>query len=291
MLKLTDIVVVSCISLSFCLVLSGCEKKPDFPFYPDRDAIVDMINADLAEVFSTQIIDLTVPDTLALSTAYWREIDSVARRVAVSFSYEGTPHEVPLANVSVLDSMFGCFHLLIRDTSQSPPVRARVKKPLTELATVHAEFEKWGEDNDPWKGWILTAVSGVEVHPRSSARSLNSVTLQSSSVGELTLTEREIRNTSATHEVPEFSDRESVNLNATIGDSTDVVLMHHNTSSGLTKSEMYPVGERTFRGSFRAPQNRGYYHLTVDLISLSTITDPDTSLYDSKRWGILYKVD
>jgi hypothetical protein len=291
MVRLPEIVIVSCVSVLLSLVIAGCEGNPDFPFYPDRDAIVDMINTDLVEVFNTQVIDLTVPDTLILSTAYWREIDSVARRVSVSFSYEGTPHEVPLANVSVLDSMFGCFHLLIRDTTKSPPLRARVKKPLTELATVHAQFEKWGEDNDPWKGWILTAVSGVEVHPRSSARSLTSVTLQSSSVGELTLTEREIRNAGATNELPELSDRESVNLNADVGNSTDVVFMHYNTSSGFTKSEMYPVGERTFRGSFRAPQNRGYYHLTVDLISLSTITDPDTSLYDSKRWGILYKVD
>jgi len=282
---------VSLVFILICLILSGCSKKPTFPFYPDRDAIVDMITEDLPDIFQSQTIDLTVPDTLSLSTAYWREIDSVGRRIVVSFFYEGTPHEIPLAEVAVLDSMFGYFHLVIEDTSYTPPTRVRVKKPLKELATIQAKFEKWGEDRDPRKGWILTDISGVEVHSEVSNRYLSAATLQALSIGELTLTGVEIQHTRSINEIPNFSERESVNLNATVGDSSDIVYMHHNTSFGLTKTEMYPIGEATFRGSFRTPQSLGYYHLTVDLISLSTVTDPDTTVYDSKRWGILYKVD
>lgn len=274
-----------------CLALSGCPKKPTFPFYPDRDAIVDMMTEDLPDIFNTQIIDLTVPDTMLLSTAYWREIDSVGRRVVVSFFYEGTPHEIPLAEVAVLDSMFGYFHLITEDTSYTPPRRVRAKKPLRELATIQAKFEKWGEDKDPWKGWILTDISGVEIHSEVSSRYLSSVTLQALSVGELTLTGGQIQNAQTISDVPGFSPGESVNLNATCGDSTDIVVMHYDASEKLTKQEMYPIGEKTFRGSFSTPESGGYYHLAVDVTSLSTVTSEDTTVYDSRRWGILYKVD
>ena len=281
-----------CLTLvSISLALSGCPKKPTFPFYPDRDAIVEMITEDLPDIFNTQIIDLTVPDTTSLSTAYWREIDRVGRRIAVSFFYEGTPHEIPLAEVAVLDSVFGYFHLLIVDTSYTPPIRLRVRKRLKELATIQAKFEKWGEDKDPRKGWILTDISGVEIHSGVSSRYLSSVTLQTSSVGELTLSGSQIRSARSINEVPELSLGESVNLNATCGDSTDIVLMHYDGSEDLTKQEMYPIGEKTFRGSFSTPQSAGYYHVTVDIISLSTVISQDTTVYDSRRWGILYKVD
>jgi len=290
-LKLTKRFFVCLTLVSISLALSGCPKKPTFPFYPDRDAIVDTITEDLPDVFNTQIIDLTVPDTTSLSTAYWREIDRVGRRIAVSFFYEGTPHEIPLAEVAVLDSMFGYFHLLIIDTSYTPPIRLRVRKPLKELATIQAKFEKWGEDKDPRKGWILTDISGVEIHSGVSSRYLSSATLQALSVGELTLTGSQIRSARSINEVPELSFGESVNLNATCGDSADIVFMHYDGSEDLTKRKMYPIGEKTFRGSFSTPQSAGYYHVTVDIISLSTVTSQDTTVYDSRRWGILYKVD
>lgn len=282
---------VSLILILICLAISGCPKKPTFPFYPDRDAIVDTITEDLPDVFNTQIIDLTVPDTTTSSTAYWREIDRVGRRIAVSFFYEGTPHEIPLAEVAVLDSMFGYFHLVIEDTSYTPPIRLRVRKPLKELATIQAKFEKWGEDKDPRKGWILTDISGVEIHSEVSSRHLSSATLQALSVGQLTLTGSQIRSARSISEVPELSLGESVNLNATCGDSADIVFMHYDGSGELTKQDMYPIGEKTFRGSFSTPQSAGYYHVTVDIISLSTVSSQDTTVYDSRRWGILYKVD
>ena len=111
------------------------------------------------------------------------------------------------------------------------------------------------------------------------------------SVGELTLTGSQIRSARSINEVPELSLGESVNLNATCGDSADIVFMHYDGSEDLTKRKMYPIGEKTFRGSFSTPQSAGYYHVTVDIISLSTVTSQDTTIYDSKRWGILYKVD
>lgn len=281
-----------CLTLvSICLALSGCPKKPTFPFYPDRDAIVDMITEDLPDIFNTQIIDLTVPDTTSLSSSYWREIDRVGRRIVVSFFYEGTPHEIPLAEVAVLDSVFGYFHLVIEDSSYTPPATVRVKKPLKELATIQAKFEKWGEERDPRKGWILTDISGVEIHSEVSSRQLSSVALQALSVGELSMTASQIQNAQSINEVVGLSPGESVNLNATCGDSADIVFMHYDGSGELTKLKMYPIGEKTFRGSFSTPQSAGYYHVTVDIISLSTVTSQDTTVYDSRRWGILYKVD
>jgi hypothetical protein len=282
---------VSLILILVSLALSGCPQKPTFPFYPDREAIVDMITEDLPDIFDTQIIDLTVPDTTSLSTAYWREIDKVGRRIIVSFFYEGTPHEIPMAEVAVLDSLFGYFHLVIEDSSYTPPTRARVKKPLQELATIQARFEKWGEDRDPRKGWILTDISGVEIHSQVSSRQLSSVTLQASSVGELKITASQIQNAQSINEVAGLSPGESVNLNATCGDSADIVYIHYDRSEQLTKQEMYLVGDKIFRGSFITPRSAGYYHVTVDIISLSTVTSQDTTVYDSKRWGILYEAD
>jgi len=317
-------VTASLVSLAGLLVLTGCGQSPTASstttdpaaIYASAAGVQSQMQA-MPDEFETTTYedgalakaDMTAPSFAAITggfqttadirPAYWfRLIRSHDRHFDVQFEHPDTMTVV--ARVHITDRILGTFNVVTRpDTIDGQIIeRTWIKKPLADTAERNAVFVRHrtndedaageAEDRedgcrDGWSPWRLRQTSGTEITSDGGTRSIQSVRIQAGAV-DLTVTDPLALVPRA--DLPRIAPGTEVQVTATTGDPTDVVVLYARWGRMRMRPGAAP-GE--FVGRFLAPDHDGLRHLAVNALAHGTLFTDDGP-YDSKAWGIPFVV-
>lgn len=286
----------------FVLFFASCGKKSTNPAPDlDKEAILKLV-ADDTTTFTEEITDISVPDTSVFPKIagvdtikfWWRKINSITRTKTVSIYPADSIHPYPYADVTVIDTLTGNLHILGRDSSGN---RVRLVKPLKDVATRKAYYEKRGTNQSVYRGWRLEGVSGLLSHSVPIfTRQINQVHLVSSGGYNRTFTEDSITAITLRDSILIFDIGDTIALTVTTGDATDSVYLHtpdcHFYNCLPHRRSFINNGDGTFTGTWviggEMMTASVHRHAAIDVIKHSTLDGDDP--YDSRIWGVIYRV-
>lgn len=212
---------------------------------------------------------------------------------------EGTPlsppdslHPVEYIYAPWEDSIKGVFHYFINGKEYT--------KPIYAYSLMYAYFERWGDIYDTHRGWLLKKISGsVITSMDTSSRELSTLRITSSGVDidsdesgilKLVRFNKWWPNIDSTLR---FSLGEKVTFTVKPEDTTDSLFLYIGEDGNFQKFPFLSNGNGTFSASWTTTNDssvaKGYKHAFVDAVSRDAVTDT-TAKYDSKAWGIIYRI-
>jgi len=284
------------------LSISACKKSTSPTTNLDKDAILRLVAED-STTFPKEIIDpdsLGTPKLAVVDSVkfWWRKINSVTRIINVSIYPADSTHLYPYAFVTVIDTLYGRLVIIGCDSSDT---LIRTVKPLTDEAIKRAYFEKRGTNEDTHRGWRLMGISGLLVHSfPNNTRQINSVHLLSPGYDQI-FTEDYITGITPRDSILTFQAGDSVTLTVTTGDPTDLVYLHrlpcHYYNCKPHRQPFYNSGDGTFTGTWVIGEclvdtcDFVIRHAAIDVIKYNSIYGDTSHPYDSRIWGVIYKVN
>jgi hypothetical protein len=190
------------------------------------------------------------------------------------------------------DSIKGVFHYFIDEKEYT--------KPIYAYSLMYGYFERWGEIYDAHRGWLLRKISGNVIKSlNTDPRQLFTLRITSSKLDTI-INEIGILNLVRFNECwPDidstlrFSLGEKVTFTLEPKDTTDYLFLYIGEDGNFQKFPFLSNGNGTFSASWTTINDssvaKGYKHAFVDAISRDVVTDT-TAKYDSKAWGIIYRI-
>lgn len=260
--------------LVFLLSFSLTCKKSVTPSYTDVDAIKDYINCHpdifLADVFDTS---RTAP--------FFREITNKDYWIRIDFHNPDSINFFESADVSWEDSIQGVFHTFISGTEY--------KKSFKAFSRVQAYFEQWGNSGDLYRGWLLMKVSNIPIHVTPFPTvGFSNLEIDTSGVS----SSINLDGLNELNKILQLKRMSSVKFTIQAADSTDLYYLHIYDENGWSKRRFRNDGDNSFSVTW-TPSSQDYNtyrHFYVDCIKSKTVADSSYSTYDSRAWGIIYKV-
>ena len=262
----------------------------------DQAAILQLIgeNPDMSgsDVMSssTETLSKTAVDTVKF---WWRQLVSRGRIIGWGVRQ---PADSANSHLSILvtltDTLRGILHIVGADSTDS----VHLKKPFTEVATRKLFFQKRNSDRFRHRGWVLAGVSGIELVSVPNTAKIDSVKIQPGSVAQ-TVTADNILAITLRPDIIEFAKGDSVNVTVYTGDATDSVFLHAHVQLGALpihrRKRLTNNGDGSFSGWLIIPSQAGFFgrwHLGVDVLKGHVLASDDWNDYDSRQWGLLYRV-
>jgi|GEM_PF-2491013 len=282
------------------IFFSACKKSTNPTMNLDQEAILSLVATDTTS-FPKEIVQSDssgFPKIAAVDTVklWWRKVDRVARKIDVSIYSADSTHTYPYAYVTVTDTAYGHLQIIGRDSSGNPMV---LSKPLEDLATKSAYFVKTGFNTNAHRGWSLQGVSGLLIHSViNNTRVITSVNISGAGKN-LTLQETDITRITPIDSILTFHVGDSVSLTVTTGDPlfSDSVYLHtldchiytYNCKPHREDFESLPNGTFTLSAVI-GDEGMGRRHAAVDVIKHTSLDGSASDPYDSRIWGVLYRV-
>jgi hypothetical protein len=264
------------LGIIFLLSFSLTCKKPDTPSYTDVDAIKDYIN------YNPDIFLADVFDTSSAAT-FFREITKKDYWIKINFHEPDSVHLIKSADVSWEDSIQGVFHTFISGTEY--------KKSFKAFSRVQAYFEQWGNSGDLYRGWLLMKVSNIPIYvtpfPTVGFSNLEIDTSGSGVSSSISLDGlRELKN------ILQLKRSNTVKFTIQVPDSTDLYYLHIYDENGWSKRPFANKGNNTFSVTWTPTSTdyNTYRAFYIDCIESKSVADSSFNKYDSRTWGIIYKV-
>lgn len=249
----------------------------------------DMTSSDVLSSDQSTLSKVAV-DTVKL---WWRQIISRGRIIGWGVRQPAdSTHHFPSITVTLTDTLHGILHIVGVDSTDS----VHLKKPFVEVATRKLFFEKREPDGFPRRGWFLAGVSGIELVSVPNTAKIDSVKIQSASVSQ-TVTAAGILDITLRTDIIEFTHGDSVNVTVYTGDATDSVFLHAHlqlaTLPSFRRKQLANNGDGSFSGWIKIPSSASFFgrwHLGVDVLKGDVLSSNDLNDYDSRQWGLLYRV-
>jgi hypothetical protein len=262
----------------FSLFVSGCEKKTVRSRETDWDAVKAIIS-EYPDVFRLGYYD-TVSDTI-----FYREITQSNADIKEGTRYDAdSEHPFVYIILSWEDSLKGTFHY--RSNGKA------YEKPISSVALTYAYFEKWGYDTDTHRGWLLMQFSGTVINSVGTTRHPSVLYVVSDGVNAI-ITEPTLLSLVKKDSTLIFDKGKQVTFTIDPKDASDFFFLHVKEGGTYQKIPFTSNGDGTFSADWTTTTDpniaKGYHHAIVDVVSQESVTDT-TSQYDSKAWGIVYRI-
>ncbi|HLG93305.1 MAG TPA: hypothetical protein VI546_00545 [candidate division Zixibacteria bacterium] len=262
----------------------------------DQGAILQLIgeNQDFSssDVLSSSNETLSKPavDTVKF---WWRQLVSRGRIIGWGVRQPADSiHPYPYLLVTLTDTLRGILHLVGADSTDS----VHLQKPFTEVATRKLFFQKRDSSHSRHRGWVLAGVSPLELVSLPNTARIDSVKIQSATASQ-TVTAESVLAIILRPDIIEFAKGDSVTVTVYTGDATDSVYLHAHVQLGSLPSHrrkrLVNNGDGSFSGWFKVPTYApffGRWHLGVDVLKGHVLASDDLNGYDSRQWGLLYRV-
>ena len=260
-------------------LIFGCEKRTTSPIETDWDAIKSLI-AQNPDIFASDVFG-TEADTL-----FYREIISRSGDIE-----EGTQnpadstHMFEYISLTWSDSLTGVLHYRLDGLAY--------EKPISAVALTNAYFEKWGDYGDPYRGWILKQVSGTVINSVGTTRNF-SLDIISENL-DVFLSEPYLLKLVKKDSTLVFKPGKQVTFTIDVprADTSDYFYLHIQEDSTTETIPFTSNGNETFTASWTTTTDpdalSGYKHAIIDDINRESVTDT-TYKYDSKAWGVIYRI-
>jgi hypothetical protein len=268
-----------------------CEKKTITSRRPDFDEIRAIIYEN-PDIFLVDVFD-TYKDT-SVKPIFFREITSRDFDLDRAVRNDAKPPLYPFPRIDAVwgDIMKGVLHYCIDGREYTKQIHAH--------SFMHAYFEQWGDAYDPYRGWLLKKISGnVIVSMDTSSRAFEKLHITSSTVDTVLYEYSVLNPTKFSRWSPDkdtilrFGMGEEVTFTVQSRDTTDYLFLHVGEDGNFRKIPFLSNGDGTFSCSWTTTSDpgiaKGYKHAFVDAVSRDALTDTTTE-YDSKAWGIIYRI-
>jgi hypothetical protein len=263
----------------------SCEKKTtQSGERTDWDAIKAIIGEN-PDIFLVDVFDAYKDTTV--NPVFFREISSKNFDIkdGTAILPADTSHLFEYAEVPWEDTIRGVFHYFIDGKEYT--------KSIYAYSVVNAYFERWGDVYDPHRGWLLKKISGNVIASVPSHIIPPVVHITSKGV-DTWFSESMVLNTVKKDSVLYFSSGEKITFTVDSEYISDVFLFLHTGEDGnFRKIPFVDNGDGTFSANWTTTSDpniaKGYKHAFVDAISRDAVTDT-TVKYDSKAWGIIYRI-
>jgi hypothetical protein len=273
----------------FLFNLSCGEKSTQGGERTDFEAIKAIANEN-PDIFKTDIFD-TQKDT-TVNPVFFREITSRDFDLDTARRYDAdSAHLVDYIHAAWGDNIKGVLHYFIDGKEYT--------KSFSAHSVMSAYFEKWGESFDSHRGWLLRKISS-NVITSSDTISRQIYTLRITSSGMDTVLNEirvlnlvKVANILNMDSTLHFGMGEKVTFTIEPKYSDNVLFLHVGEDGNFKKIPFVDNGDETYSASWTTTTDsniaKGYKHAFVDVISPKTLTDT-TAKYDSKAWGIIYRL-
>lgn len=273
----------------FMCNLSCEEKSTKGGEKTDFEAIKAIINEN-PDIFLVDVFD-THKDTL-VSPVFFREITSRDFDLDTARRYPADSlHLVDYIHAAWGDNMKGILHYFIDGKEYT--------KSFSAHSVMHAYFEQWGEIYDTHRGWLLKKISGnVITSVDTISRQIYTLRITSSGMDTvlneiMVLNPVKMSNILNKDSTLHFGMGDTVTFTVEPKYSNNVLFLHVGEDGNFKKIPFVDNGDGTFSASWTTTSDliiaTGYKHAFVDVVSLDAITDT-TKKYDSKAWGIIYRL-
>ena len=270
------LLVASVCLLILSLFQASCDERTTRPVVTDWDAVKQIIS-QYPSLFGLGFFD-TEPDT----DSFYREITSGHADIRQGEFHDADPDYI---NLTWIDSLTGQLHY---DSSGQSH-----EKPIIFKTRTQAYFERWGNVNDPNLGWLLRKVSGTVISSIDGSREIDELQIVSEGIdtfiyepGMLLLVNQD--------STIEFGRGKQVTFIVEPADSTDSLFLHVKETGEYQKIPFVREEGETFTASWTTIEDPGpgkhYYHAIVDLVSQESFAS-DTTEYEFKAWGIIYRLE
>jgi hypothetical protein len=277
-------------AILFLFNLSCEEKTTKGGERTDWEAIKGIIS-DNPDLFLVDVFD-TDKDT-SVNPVFFREITSRDFDLDSARRYDADSlHSFARIYAAWGDSMRGGVHYFMDGSEYTKPIYAH--------SVMGAYFEKWGYDSDLHRGWLLKKISGnVITSVDTNSRELHSLHITSSSVDTVLYRHDILNLVRFSRWLPDkdstlrFGMEEKITFTLKPDDTADYLFLHVGEDGNFKKFPFSSNGDGTFSASWTTTNDpniaEGYKHAFVDVISHKTLTDT-IAKYDSKAWGIVYRI-
>jgi hypothetical protein len=191
---------------------------------------------------------------------------------------------IPYITLAWGDSLKGKFHYYFNGKLY--------EKPINTIALTYAYFERWGDNYDPHRGWLLKQFSGTVIKSVGTTRLLHTVDIVSDGF-DTTLSESRLLNRVKNDSTLVFGKGEQVTFIIDVADTFDFFFLHVKEGSAYQKIPFTSIGGGKFSAWWITTTDpdpaKRYHHAIVDVVSQKSVTDT-TEKYDSKAWGIIYRI-
>ncbi len=269
--------------IAILLFQTACEKRTVTPGETDWDAVKSIISEN-PDIFVLGFFG-TDPETL-----FYREITESNADIEEGWLVKDDTSQpspiIPYITLVWGDSLKGRFHYRLRGKSY--------EKPISSIALTKAYFEKWGDNFDPHRGWLLKRFSGTVINSVKTTRNPSILIIISEEVND-TLTEEVVKRLVRKDSTLVFGKGKQVTfVIEPSSDTSDFFLLHVKEGGDYQKIPFKSNGDGTFSASWITTSDpeiaQGYHHAIVDVVSRESVTDT-TAEYDSKAWGIVYRIE
>jgi len=165
-------------------------------------------------------------------------------------------------------------------------------KPISSVTLTNAYFEKWGEDYDPHRGWLLRQFSGTVINSTDDPKRIYTVEINSEGVY-MILSEPLLLKLAKKDSILALGMGKQVTLTIDVPDTSDFFFLHVKETGTYQKISFPNNGDGTLSASWTTTSNpdlaTGYKHAIVDAVSRESVTDT-LSDYQSTAWGIVYQI-
>jgi hypothetical protein len=278
-MKTTLFVILLCAFGLLLLPVSCEERSVNQDIVTDWDAVKNIISK-YPSFFRLGYFD-TQPDTLH---AFFREIESSHADIEEGSQFhDGDPDYI---NLAWIDSLIGEFHYDSAGESY--------EKPIVFKTRTRAYLERWGTVYDPDMGWVLRRVSGTVISSSPTAsRDIDELHIVSDGV-DVYIYGPQMDTPVNKDSTLAFGKGKQVTFIVEPRDTTDFLFLHVKEGEKYRKIPFVREEEETFSASWTTIEDlapgKQYYQAIVDLVSRETLVN-DTTAYDAKAWGIVYRIE
>jgi len=269
------------IFLFLSLFSTGCEKRTIQPKETDWDAVKDIIS-QYPNVFALGFFD-TQPDT-----PFYREITQSDADIEEGRLYQAddSVHLFDYITLTWGDSLKGKLHYFFNGRFY--------EKPISSVALTNAYFEKWGDNYDPYRGWLLKQFSGTVIRSVGTTKKIYTLHILSDGV-DVILSEPLLLNLVKKDSTLIFGRGKQVTFTIDVppSDTSDFIFLHVKEGKGYRKIPFTSNGDGTLSAGWittTSPDTaKGYHHAIVDMVSRESVDDT-TAEYDARAWGVVYQI-
>lgn len=269
--------------LVFFLFQTSCEKRTVSPRGTHWDAVKAIIS-QYPDIFRLGFYD-TEPDTFFYREITYSDADIEEGRLIEEDSLH-PGFFIPYITLTWGDILKGEFHYRFNGKLY--------EKPISSMALTYAYFERWGDDYDPHRGWLLKKFSGTLIFTHGRLIGISRLNIASDTL-DVTLGDLDLRELVKKDSTLVFGKGKRVTFSIDVfpKDSSAFFFLHVKEGPTYQKIPFTSNGDETFSASWTTitdpdPAKR-YYHAIVDVVSRESVTDTLAEYY-SNAWGIIYRI-
>lgn len=236
------------------------------------------------DIFLVDVFD-THKDT-TVNPVFFREITSQSFDLDSARRYDADSlHPFEYIYAAWGDSIKGILHYFIDEKEYTKSIYAH--------SLMGAYFERWGDIYDTHRGWLLKRIGSNEVNSVGTTRWLYTLRITTSGGMDDTLNRDQILKPVKKDSTLHFGMGDTVTFTVWPEYATDVLFLHIGEEGNFRKIPFVDNGDGTFSASWTTTNDpniaKGYKHAFVDAVSRDAVSDT-TAKYDSKAWGIIYRI-